>query len=78
MFDGLAPNFAVRSNQAELIDGSGYAPDEFVEALNDLRQINRWLGGKRALAKHLFPMIRASSKRQIRLLPPRLGSTWRP
>jgi len=74
MFDGFARNFAVRSNEAEIIDGSDYDSDEFIESLRDLRRINRWLGGKRALAKHLFPMIKAAGRKRIRLLDVGTGS----
>ncbi len=45
-----------------------------IEALDDLRQINHWLGGKRALAKRLFPMILATGKKRIRLLDVGTGS----
>lgn len=74
MFDGFAHNFAIRSNEAELIDGSDYGQDEFIESLDDLRRVNRWLGGKRALAKHLFPMIKATGRKRIRLLDVGTGS----
>lgn len=74
MFNGFAPNFAKRSNEAELIDGDAYGQEEFVQALNDLRRVNRWLGGSRALAKHLLPMIQAADKKRIRLLDVGTGS----
>jgi hypothetical protein len=74
MFDGFAHNFAIRSNEAEIIDGSDYGQDEFIESLDDLRRINRWLGGKRALAKHLFPMILATGRKRVRLLDVGTGS----
>src|SRR5262249_37166094 len=74
MFDGFAHNFAIRSNEAELIDGSDYDRTELIESLRDLRRINRWLGGKRALAKHLFPMIKATGRKRIRLLDVGTGS----
>ncbi len=74
MFNVLAPNFTERSREAELIDGSAYGQDEYIEALNDLRRVNRWLGGKRAVARHLFPMIQALGKQQIRLLDVGTGS----
>ncbi|MEO6725963.1 MAG: methyltransferase domain-containing protein [Blastocatellia bacterium] len=74
MFDGFAHNFAIRSNETELIDGSDYGQDELIESLSDLRRINRWLGGKRALAQHLFPMIEAVGRKRIRLLDVGTGS----
>ena len=74
MFDGFAHNFAIRSKEAELIDGSDYNQAELIESLGDLRRINRWLGGKRALATHLFPMIKAAGRKRIRLLDVGTGS----
>lgn len=74
MFNDFAPNFTKRSNETELIDGSAYGADELVESLKDLRRVNRWLGGKRALAKHLFPMIKALDGKRIRLLDVGTGS----
>src|SRR5262245_1616073 len=53
----IFPSFTTRSNEAELMDGADYSVDEFVENLADLRRVNRWLGGKSALTRHLFPMI---------------------
>ncbi|MGH9836528.1 MAG: methyltransferase domain-containing protein [Blastocatellia bacterium] len=50
-------SFAERSNEAELMDGSDYTPDELIENLDDLRRVNRLLGGTGALTEHLFPMI---------------------
>ena len=81
MFDAFARSFATRSNEAELIDGSDFSDLEFVENLADLRRINRWLGGQRALVRHLLPMIEATQvtgagleRRQIRLLDVGTGS----
>lgn len=68
MFDGFAPNFAERSRETELIDGSNYEPDEFIVSLADLRRINRYLGGQSALTRHLFPLIEASGAKRVRLL----------
>lgn len=68
MFDGFAPNFAERSRKAELMDGSNYELDEFIETLGDLRRINRYLGGQTALTRHLFPLIEASGAQRLRLL----------
>ncbi len=67
-------SFAERSNEPELIDGTNYSLEEFVRALADLRRINRYLGGPRALAQHLFPMIEALSSRHVRLLDVGTGS----
>ena len=66
--------FAERSHEAELIDGADYRFDEFIESLADLRRVNRYLGGKRALARHLFPLIEAQGRRRVRLLDIGTGS----
>jgi hypothetical protein len=69
-------DFAARSTQAELIDGTAYTPEEFDDSLVDLRRINHYLGGKRALAQHLFPMIEAAAAHEpsVRLLDIGTGS----
>jgi hypothetical protein len=74
MFAGFATNFAQRSSEAELIDGSDYSPDEFIETLADLRRINRLLGGQSALTRHLFPLIEGLGGNQARLLDVGTGS----
>jgi ubiquinone/menaquinone biosynthesis C-methylase UbiE len=74
MFNGFAPNFTRRSNESELTDGSDYTPDELIESLGDLRRINRRLGGRLALTKHLFPIIERLGARQVRLLDVGTGS----
>lgn len=66
--------FAKRSEESELIDGGDYGFDEFVGTLADLRRVNRYLGGSRALTRHLFPMIEATGRRRIRLLDVGTGS----
>lgn len=74
---GLTTNFAQRSAEIELIDGSDFSDEEFIENLSDLRRINRWLGGQRALTQRLFPMLRtlqAAGQNQIRLLDVGTGS----
>ncbi len=46
-----------RSREAELIDGMEYSRAEYLDCLADLRRVNRYLGGYRSLARHLFPRI---------------------
>jgi len=67
-------SFAQRSTEPELIDGTGYSFDEFVENLADLRRVNCYLGGKRALGRHLFPMIESLAGKRVRLLDVGTGS----
>ena len=74
MTDRVFTKFAVRSNQPELIDGNDYSADELIDSLGDIRRVNRWLGGTRALTRHLFPMIEQLRRRQIRLLDVGTGS----
>jgi ubiquinone/menaquinone biosynthesis C-methylase UbiE len=70
----MLASFAERSSQAELIDGADYTVAEYIESLADLRRVNRYLGGRDALTRHLFPMIEATGRRRIRLLDVGTGS----
>lgn len=63
-----------RSNQPELIDGSDYSRDEYVGSLGDLRWVNRSLGGRRALEKYLFPMLKTYAGARVRILDVGTGS----
>ena len=70
-------SFAERSREAELMDGADYTAAEMIENLADLRRVNRYLGGRRALTRHLFPMIQtvwATKPRRVRLLDVGAGS----
>ena len=67
-------SFAERSNEAELMDGADYTDVELIENLADLRRVNRYLGGGRALTRHLFPMIEAMGRRRVSLLDVGSGS----
>jgi len=67
-------SFAERSREAELMDGADYTAAELIENLADLRRVNRYLGGQRALTRHLFPMIEAAGMRRVRLLDVGAGS----
>jgi hypothetical protein len=70
-------SFAERSREAELMDGADYTAEELIENLADLRRVNRYLGGRRALTRHLFPMIQtvwATGLRRVRLLDVGAGS----
>jgi len=70
-------SFAERSRESELMDGSDYTAAEMIDNLADLRRVNRYLGGRRALTRHLFPMIEtvwAAGRRPVRLLDVGAGS----
>lgn len=67
--------FGERSNQPELIDGTDYSRDEYVGSLGDLRWVNRSLGGRRALEKYFFPLLKTYSGSQaLRILDVGTGS----
>jgi 2-polyprenyl-3-methyl-5-hydroxy-6-metoxy-1,4-benzoquinol methylase len=70
----LFAKFAARSNQPEIMDGTDYSAEELVESLADIRRVNRYLGGTRALTRHLFPLIERLGQRRIRLLDVGTGS----
>jgi SAM-dependent methyltransferase len=48
----------VRSLQAELLDAPVHDPAELSHSLDQVAQVNRWLGGSRALRRHLAPWLR--------------------
>lgn len=56
------------------MDGSDYTASELLASLSDLRRINRFLGGRRALFKHLLPMIEGLGQTRVRLLDLGTGS----
>lgn len=66
--------FAMRSVEPELMDGGDYSSEELAASLADLRLVNRYLGGRRALFAHLLPMIEAVGQRKVRLLDLGTGS----
>ena len=70
----MFPTFATRSVEPELIDGADYTAAELLASLSDLRRINRLLGGKRALFKHLLPLMTAPGREKVRLLDLGTGS----
>lgn len=56
------------------MDGSDYTASELLASLSDLRRINRFLGGRRVLFKHLLPMIEGLGQTRVRLLDLGTGS----
>lgn len=70
----MFPKFALRSVEPELMDGADYSPEEFAASLSDIRRVNRYLGGKRNLFRHLLPMMEAFRGRRLRLLDLGTGS----
>jgi 2-polyprenyl-3-methyl-5-hydroxy-6-metoxy-1,4-benzoquinol methylase len=70
-------SFAERSAEPEIIDGHEFSSEEMQGCLSELRRVNRFLGGQRALSQHLYPMIEAlrdQGSRHITLLDVGTGS----
>ena len=78
LLEKLWRDFQQRSREPELMDGSDYGREEYLDCLADLRRVNRYLGGYRSLSRHLFPLIRAQAMRRpgeaIRLVDIGTGS----
>jgi ubiquinone/menaquinone biosynthesis C-methylase UbiE len=66
--------FARRCARPELIDGEDYSCEEFIDSLADLRRVNRYLGGQRALFSRLFLIIEGLTQSRVRLLDVGTGS----
>jgi SAM-dependent methyltransferase len=47
-----------RSHAPEILDGPLHDVDELAGSLAQVAQVNRWLGGTRALRRHLAPSVR--------------------
>jgi SAM-dependent methyltransferase len=50
-----------RSLEPEILDGPHHDPAELAHSLEQVAQVNRWLGGMRALCRHLGPLVRRGS-----------------
>jgi len=46
----------------ELLDEPDHDPRELEASLDDVAAVNRWLGGRRALLRHLRPLLRAAAR----------------
>jgi SAM-dependent methyltransferase len=64
----------VRVHQPELLDLGTVPDDEVRESLGDLRRVNRWLGGRRVLARLLDEQVRRTGLRTFTLLDAGTGS----
>ena len=68
-----------RQDQPEWLDLQHGSLDDVRESLADIRRINRWLGGRAALRRFLFPQLRqAGTKRRLRILDVGSGSATIP
>lgn len=70
----LFPDFSQRCTEPEIMDGNNYTPEEARAAYADLRRVNRYLGGTRALLRHLLPLMEACPSRPVSLLDVGTGS----
>jgi 2-polyprenyl-3-methyl-5-hydroxy-6-metoxy-1,4-benzoquinol methylase len=57
-----------RIDGEEWLDQGHGTPEAIDQSLADLRRINRWLGGMRGLARHLYPRIRKCQTTPVRVL----------
>lgn len=56
------------------MDGDDYTPEEVRAAYADLRKVNKYLGGTRALLRHLVPLMETSTSRPVTILDVGAGS----
>jgi SAM-dependent methyltransferase len=68
------PDFSRRSSEPEIMDGKDYSPEEALGAYEDLRKVNKYLGGTSALMHHLWPMLRAVDTRPVTIIDIGAGS----
>lgn len=47
----------IRSHRTELLDQENQDPEELAHSLEQVARVNRWLGGSRALRRHLRPLL---------------------
>jgi 2-polyprenyl-3-methyl-5-hydroxy-6-metoxy-1,4-benzoquinol methylase len=59
---------STRRDGEEWLDQGIGTPAAIDQSLADLSRINRWLGGMRGLADHLYPRLRKGNARGVRLL----------
>lgn len=57
-----------RLDGEEWLDQGNGTPEAIDQSLADLRRINRWLGGMRGLASHLYPRLQACRTAPVRVL----------
>lgn len=69
----MIPDLSRRATEVELLD-AGVAEDEALRSLADLRLVNRWLGGRRALLEAVLPLVARDDGRRPALLDVGCGS----
>jgi 2-polyprenyl-3-methyl-5-hydroxy-6-metoxy-1,4-benzoquinol methylase len=70
----LFPDFSRRCTEPEIMDRDDYTSEEVRAAYADLRKVNRYLGGARALLRHLVPLMEACTSRPVTILDVGTGS----
>lgn len=64
----LFPSFATRLHGEEMMDDFSITDDRLLRALDELRPVNRWLGGYATTLRVLGPYLRARAGRPLHLL----------
>ncbi len=64
----VVPSFARRVHFKEKMDDPSVSPEEFARALRELRAVNVFLGGHRALRKIFVPYLTARRGRSVSVL----------
>ena len=54
-----------RLHADELLDGPDHEPGELRRSLEQVADVNRWLGGTRALKRHLAPLLEGGPRRLL-------------
>ena len=67
-----------RSGGAELMDRPDADPAELARSLEDLRSVNRWLGGTRAVRHHLSRLCAAHPRAEYAILDVATGCASSP
>src|SRR5262249_34614194 len=57
----LMPDFRHRATEPESLD-EGVPEEEALKSLRDLRRVNRWLGGRRAIAAACRPLLHEGAR----------------
>ena len=64
----FVPSLARRVHIQERMDDPSAGPEQFARALRELRAVNIFLGGHRALRKHVEPFLASRSETQVAVL----------
>lgn len=67
-------SLSVRASGAERMDEPGVDPIELSRSLDDIRAVNRWLGGTRMVLRHLDRLLRPRPAERVRILDVATGS----